>query len=373
MTEFHPLTPSGREAVSFQDAQIGDVQVGQAAQTINNYYLGAAPAAAQAAADRFVDGLTALRRLILHSPAVRDTVVIFNDRFTVARAQVRELINLKELHDLLHNLQYRDLRLLVLNLARFPEDDLTRPSIEQSESQLRDAVQCVEIMVASGSFTTSEVAWSVQLGHSADQIRAGLAGDDRAVIAQAARRARSITSTRLSFINTSLYNKAGSLRPDELAASLNQLQRRLADLAVDEGELARVASGIAGLTELLRHLSGLVIVHNAWQEFENELRRVEDSLRTDTLDLELSWPDMRQRTMELAVGDERWAVELRLRCERLDQALAATQRSQLADLFDRFQSEAGRRFHQIDLGLKQLCNRLDSFREPLNALEAALR
>lgn len=363
----------GSSMLSLAGAQTGDVSVGQVAgnNIIQNTFVfgpGAASASANAA-ERFANGLTALRDLIGHSPAVRDSVVVFTDRLQAARLQVRELINLKTLHDLLHGLQYRDLPTLVRELPRFPDDDASRLSIEQCELQIRDVVQRVDDLINDGFVGAADVPWRSPLLQAVDQIRLGLDTDDRVPIERAARLSRSVIGTRLSALNNSLYQQARSLRLDDLAMPLRTLYERIAAIEDARTAIARVADGIAGLSEIHANLSALVIVHNAWQELDDELRRVESSLRSDTFELELTWPDLRARVVALSAGEERWAAEIRTQVDRLDQALTGGRPAELRVAFDRLQNRVGSRFFQIDFSLKQLCDRLRDFRDPLSELE----
>jgi hypothetical protein len=357
--------------VDLSGAQAGDVSVGQAAQTINNYYT-APSVEAQMAAARFADGLNALRDLIDASPVVRSTVVVFYDRLRAARAHVRELVTLKTVHDQLHGLQYKDLPALVRELRHFPDDDLARYSIADAAGEIRIVIEHVQQMVVDGELLPPIAAWGAPLSKEVEQIEAGLGANSRKQIDDAARRARSIVGIQLSKLNTSLAHRAADLRPEDVAVPLRELHARLTAQAAERAALDRVAGGIDGLLTLHAHLSILVQVHNGWQELEDELRRVETSLRISSDDLEWSWPDLSSRIEQLCAGSERWAVEICGQRDRVAEALEANAQAPARIAFDRLQLLIRKQFFEIDLALKEHCDRLRDFRDPLNDLEFAL-
>jgi len=353
--------------INFGSAQTGDVSFRDVANAIihNTIILSTDPAHAAA---RFADGISALQLIIQRTPAARDTLVIFRDRLAEARLQVRALINLKTLHDLLHAVQYRTLPMIVRELRHFPDDEQAAQSIEQGEIDLRDLHGQIESLVVQEYFQEPEVAWRVTLLRITFEINTGRMGRDRQRIDGALRLAKSVINTRLSSINTNLFQLARALRVEDLALLLRSLVERLVDLESDKQELARVEAGIAGLVELHQLLSALVFVHNGWQELDDELNRIEPSLRMDRSDLALSWPYLRSRVELLCQGAESWAVEIRASVERLGEALVEPGDLPSRAAFDRLQNRISHRFFTIDLNLKSLCDRLRDFRDPLDSL-----
>lgn len=370
----HRPTPQHQNVVSFNDAQLADVQMGQVGHTIINNYYGDEQqrAAAQRAAASFADGLGALRRLVDTSPDIRGTVAVFYERLGAARARVHRLIALKSVHDALHGLQYKDLPSLIRELRHFPEDELTHDSIAVAVDELRAVADVAQAQVDGGELEPEVIPWCPQLRKLADEIAAGLAAGEKLAIDRAARRARSIVGLNLTRLNNQLSGLADTLRPHDMAQPLQGLSERLADLAVDPADLERVTSGVGGLLELHTQLSGLVKVHNDWQTLDDELRRVESSLRVDASELEWSWADLRVRIDALCAGPESWAANIRTQRDQVDQALGAAMLERLAQRFDRLQQGIGRQFFQIDLRLKEHCDRLNRFRDPLNDLDFAL-
>lgn len=359
---------TGGSAVNLGGSQIGDAQFGQIAQHIYNYY----GADAQVAADRFADGLGVLRRLIETSPQIRSTVAVFYERLSFARQRVRALITLKTIHDHLHGLQYKDLPSLVRELSRFPDDEAAHDSIAMAASEIATVVAQVRVMVASGAIAAEAVTWCPQLLKIAGEIDAALAVANRGVIEHAARRAHTIVGTNLSKLNNELARLADDLRPGDLAAPLQELHERLKQMNVDQADVERLAAGIGGLLDLHAGLTALVKIHNGWQTLDDELRRIESSLRVDTSDLEWSWSSLYEQITAVCAVQESWAVVICARRDSLAEALGVAQAPRVRVEFDRLQLLVGRQFFFIDQRLKEHCDRLNYFRDPLNDLESNL-
>jgi hypothetical protein len=358
--------------VDLDGAQVGDVDIGTVVGGAQiNITVHSGDAGASAA--RLADGLSALIELVGQSPAVRSTVAVFHEKLRDARGQVRELIVLKTLHDLLHGVQYQHLPLLDREARRFPDDELARASIEDCLLALRQVATQVGRMLEENEVAAQQVRWQADLGLAADDLQAALDGDESARLERAIRRLNRVVNVEPSVINTNLHAKADDLHLDRLIDSLSELYRRLATLTIPADQLSRVEAGIAGLVDLHARLDTLVHVHNDWQGIDRELRRIDATLRQDTLELEFSWPELHAQVTAVCVGEDEWARKIRQQGERLEKLLAEQRTSDLPVAFDRLQSYIGHHFFDVDTRLKQLCDKLREFHNPFDALEGALQ
>jgi hypothetical protein len=354
------------------ESQVGELATGDIAgnNIIHNTFNFADP---EAGASHFADGLSALLELIGHSPAVRAAVAVFQEQLHDARLRVRELITLKLLHDLLHGIQYQHLPLLMREARRFPDDEFARASIEDSILALDRVNGEIDSLIREGFVSEQSVRWRVVLRTTAIELQTALDTNGSVVITRAIHRLASVITTEPSFINANLHTKANDLRLARLIESLRDMYERLSALAVAPRQLERVKLGTAGLIDLNQHLTGLISEHNDWQIIDRELRRIESTLRQDTIELEFSWPDLRLQVATVCAGSDAWSLKIRQQGERLDQLLAAHRIDDIRNAFDRLQSYIGHQFYDVDSRLKQLCGRLRDFRNPLNALEEALQ
>jgi len=144
------------------NSQAGDITTGDVAGrdviTVNVTLPPVPSGEPSEAAERFADGLSALSDLVSQWPEARAVVQLYYGKLAAARAQVRELINLKVLHDLLHGVQYQDLPLLISESQRFPDDDTAIMGIEHSEINLRSVVDQIEQLVSSGEVPSAEAS-----------------------------------------------------------------------------------------------------------------------------------------------------------------------------------------------------------------------
>jgi hypothetical protein len=353
-------------------AQLGDLATGDIAggNIIHNTFNFPDP---EAGASRFADGLSALLELISHSPAVRSAVAVFQEQLHDARLCVRELISLKFLHDLLHGIQYQHLPLLIREARRFPDDELARASIEDCILALDRVDGDIDSLIREGYTSEQDVRWRAELNTVAADLQVALDSSDSVVIDRAIRRLARIINIEPSLINTNLRTKADDLHLTRLIDSLRALAERLSALAVDQRQLERVSLGAAGLIDLNQRLTSLIVEHNDWQAIDRELRRIESTLRQDTVELEFSWPDLRIQVATICAGTDTWSQKIRQQGEHLDEMLAARQVDDMRGAFDRLQSYIGHQFYDVDNQLKQLCDRLRDFHNPLDALDGALQ
>jgi hypothetical protein len=134
-------------------------------------------------------------------------------------------------------------------------------------------------------------------------------------------------------------------------------QLKDADLASEEGQ--SFAHGVAALAELREEVQALCGEHDAWQEIDAEMRRIDALLGQDIGDLEFSWEGLRKKLAALCEGtDEDWAEVLIDEIEKLDVALAAAVPSLVTQAFRRCYAKVGARFYNVDFELKQLCDEL---------------
>jgi hypothetical protein len=85
--------------------------------TVNNYYY--------ASTSAISTGLSALSELMQRLPEVRRDVSVFQDVLGAAHEQIDLLRDYKDLHDLLHHLQFQFYDDILQEAPRFPADEIT--------------------------------------------------------------------------------------------------------------------------------------------------------------------------------------------------------------------------------------------------------
>ncbi|MBV9279906.1 MAG: CHAT domain-containing protein, partial [Chloroflexi bacterium] len=88
-----------------------------------------------------------------------------------------------------------------------------------------------------------------------------------------------------------------------------------------------------------------------------------------TDDLELSWPDVRERSQVLrSRSADDWAQQLRAAEEKLDAAIQSANPIAMRQQFRSYRRKAGDRFYRVDVDLKRLCDELVTVGEALAAV-----
>lgn len=173
-----------------------------------------------------------------------------------------------------------------------------------------------------------------------------------------------------SRVNAQLVSTASLLRLDALEEAMTTISINLLEettISLEHHILEEVQNGVMALGGLDERLKHLVREHNAWQEIDDEIRRVKSSISISTEELEDAWFDLEPMTRDIINGQqEDWAVSLKEVTDTLDQALSEQVTVTVRRTFLRFQSQIGRRFRQVDLELLTLCQELQRIGESLD-------
>ena len=306
-------------------------------------------------------GLQALRAL-LADPAVAVNSVAgrFAADLAAASRHIVVLSDYKDLHDALHNLHFQCYNFLLLESRRDDPATINWDGLLPAEGILQQIITTTGGAVTRGALPPEETAFLTELQTAAAELTAALEACDAAPLKKATRRIDRVLAIQPSRINLRLLDTARELPLEPLEAGLRQILGQLtgADLASPEGQ--RFATGVEALTRLRGELQALCDEHNAWQEIDSEMRRIEAQLSTDLGDLEFSWESLRKKIAALCEPTTKgqWAAVLNEEIQKLDSVLAAGLAPKITQAFKRCYSKAGARFYDVDFELKSLCDEL---------------
>ncbi len=306
-------------------------------------------------------GLQALRALIADPAVAVDSVAgRFAADLAAASQHIVVLSDYKDLHDALHNLHFQCYNFLLLESRRDDPAAVNWDGLLPAEGILQQIITTTGGAVARGSLPPAETAFLDELKTAATELAAALEACDAAPLKKATRRIDRVLAIQPSRINLRLLDTARELPLEPLESGLKKILGQLtgADLASPEGQ--RFAAGVEALTRLRAELQALCDEHNAWQEIDSEMRRIEAQLSTDLGDLEFSWESLRKKIAALCVPTTKgpWAAELNEEIQKLDSTLAAGLAPKITQAFKRCYSKAGARFYNVDFELKSLCDEL---------------
>jgi hypothetical protein len=312
-------------------------------------------------------GLGALAGL-LQNADVRTTVAIFRADFVAASQQVDVLSDYKDLHDLLHDLQFECYNYIASQVARFPGDEVVIDSLLDHELTFMGLVAGLH-EVAARPTVSGELTWITELSQAEAVLHQALEAKDQVALKRHCRLVRRVLDRYPSRVNERLNSAAKALRMDAIERALTTILDMLKTRVGASAEVASFAVGTASLVDLNQRLTCLVRDHDRWQDVDVELRRVEATMNSDPEELEISWPDIKARTIPLLCGeDESQAQALGRDSTRLEEALHANDPEKARRHFIHFQRQAAGHFYRVDKQLKMLCGQLRTIGAPLAAV-----
>jgi hypothetical protein len=310
-------------------------------------------------------GLSALVEL-MQVPEARAAVVAFDTDFGAACAQIDVLGDYKALHDLLHKLQFHCYNPIVQEARRFPDDDVAVETLMDYELTLGQIVNDLRDVVEQASFAETETLWMQDLVKAQDALGEALEKLDAKLLKRPIWHLNRVLAIQPSQINTRLNAAARALRLPALLEAMGRVSDNLARLDLDPERVGQFEAGVDALVSLNESLTALVGDHDRWQVVDLELRRIEANMEQGTMELEMSWPDLKAMTEPLySDSAEEWAVAFRKDSDHLDDAIAAENPARIKRHFRRFSRHADARFQRVDSILKRLCEDLRKVGEPL--------
>jgi hypothetical protein len=314
-------------------------------------------------------GIDALREL-MQVPEVRTSVITFRVEFEAACEQIDVVANYKALHDLLHTLEIQCYRSIVLEAKRFPEDEIALDNLMDHELTLQSlmkAVQEISVRKILAAYDTKGLTDNLHKAQT--ELHTAIEAMDARQLQRPIVLLTRVLRNEPTRINDHLIEAATALRLPTLVDAMQVIWQEIEGTNLDQKKLHQFQQGIRVLAKLDRRLTALLSGHNYWQGLDLELRRIEENLDRDLFELEISWPDLQERTKGLfdAEADE-WTVTFQQAGEQLDAALKAQNPVNVKLFFRRYRRLASERFYQVDVTLKRLCDELREVDKPLNSL-----
>lgn len=310
---------------------------------------------------------------LLQSSGVHNIVVTFRTDFQATREQVNILAYFKDLHDLLHTLQYKCYNPLVREARTFPGDEVTRENLIDYELTLREIIRELSDIVSRPPITGQTTAWINELAQAARSMQQAIETDDAHLLKRAIWLINRVLANQPSYINANLIATARTLPLPRLLRALVRLREQLVQLNLDQRKLRQFEAGVRALANRNQTLLALVNDHDAWQSVDRELRRIEASLHKDTNELEMSWDYVKVKVRNLCGNStEEWAATLDAESKALEHALGTQDPSRIRQLFLRYHRQASNRFYRVDTNLKRLCDSFREFHDPLAELQRML-
>ena len=311
-------------------------------------------------------GLQALGDLMQRSPQMRAALFAFRADFQAACTQVDVLGDYKDLHDLLHRLQFDCYNVIVKAAARFPADETALDDLQDYLLGLEDILSQLHGVTRRAAVAAADTAWISDVAGAHDELKRVTEQADAKLLKQAIWRLNRTLSIQPTRINTRLTAAARGLRLPELVQALAVAREHLATPGLDVDKVRQFNTGLEGLDNLGRSLQVQVEDHDHWQGVDVELRRIEALIEPDLTELQMSWPDLKAIAAPLYQSQvDEWAVAMSKEAEALDEALASDNPVKTRRAFRNYRNRAGHHFFQVDTDLRKLCSELRPIGAPL--------
>lgn len=304
----------------------------------------------------------------LQSPRIRQEFNRFRVVFRGARLQIELLGTYKELHDTLQDLEPPFLT-IDRNRQRLASDPVVWEELAEPAVDLQSIIQKVLALLQT-PLIQSEATWpEQQLTASIQDLELAFEAMDLRKLEQGMARVRRVLTREKSRIDTHIVACVRDLQFQVLTEAL----QRIHDAIVTTSPGATGARHLASLSEDVRvigqRLTTLVQEHHRWQEVDNEMRRVGESLSANVSELELIWPDLTLVLMPLvAERHEEWASDLTRLLKEIQALLDANDAVRARRLYANFRRKANRRFCDVDDEMLHMCRNLRQIGESLNLL-----
>ncbi len=348
----------GQGDVTGRDKNVAGGHIIQAAAGSTIIIGGAATAQAGA-------GLQALGELAGRSSAVRDAVVVFRTEFQEASRQIDVLGDYKDLHDLLHQLEFECYDVLLGAAATFPDDE--DDSLIKYHLKLEDIADQLQEVNGRGFVARQDTVWIQRLAVLPADLDRALNTTDKKLLDNVLRRIKQTLDIQPSQINTRLNTTARALRLPALVQALAQVRDNLsAQPDLDSDKVSQFHRGVDALVNISGTLTALIDDHDGWQAVEALLNRIEDMMEADTQELEMSWPDLKTMSAPLCSRrTDKPAIAFLKEAATLEETIASANPDRIRKSFLSYRTRAGQLFYRIDVDLKRLCGELRKVGEPL--------
>ncbi len=315
-----------------------------------------------------VDNSLSILEGLVKRPDFKAKVVALQTDFEAAGSQIDLLTNYKDLHDLLHNLQYLCFNGLVQEARRFPEDPLSMDILLDHELTLDGLIDNLAEVAHRPGMPASELDWITDMVTAHDQLEQAIQNLDAEPLQRALRLIKRVLDRQPTRINERLNAAARALRLVAIEQSMMAIRKDLRRLKLAPQQVKRFENGVTALGDLGENLTRLVEDHDRWQAIDLELRRIEALMSHDLSEIKLSWPELRAKVDPLCQESAApWANWIRGDSQDLDKALASKNPALIRQCFQRYRRRVGNRFYQVDTDLKSLCHELRSVGQPLTS------
>ena len=322
------------------------------------------------------EGLRALVEL-MQNPEVHAKAAAFQTIFLATSRQIEVLGYYKDLHDLLHTLQfscYNYLMNIVRSAKRDPDNISIWDDVVDYERSVEKIIEGLRVAAAPTPVVQVSFPWIDRLLVNLKQVFQAIDENNVDGIASAINPIQRILATEPSRINDRLAMAADALQLPALINALRGVRNTIDVDGINRTTVKKFGDGVSAICDLKEKLDTLIESHNRWQEIDIELRRIEGQMTSDNSELENSWTELKSMIESQVVNvEEQWAKLLQREIQKLDGTLTDTDQKKIGQAFQSLRTRANYRFYDVDCSLKILCEKLRGVGQPLTSVWEMIR
>jgi len=316
-------------------------------------------------------GLKALERLLEGSPVLKEAVFASRTQLEEIKTEIDRIADYKDVHDLLHQLQYACYNMIRREEPNFP--DLAALEILGSyEMNMGTILVRLRAVEARQRIHASELAWigDIENAQSLLQKAIDFTQPDGAALRKSSWLLMRVINRFPSVINQSLLREAHHLELETLLQTMQGIVPTAEDTSQDLRSVSQFVEGLDAIRELHRRLGALTREHDSWQKLELEFVQLDEMLETDPSFLDFAWKDLIVPLLENLLGEDPDPGMQRIQAARelLSNEIAAQNTPRIKSSLSLLRRETGLQFFQVDVNLKSLCGELRKVAEPLEGI-----
>ncbi|MDJ0714806.1 MAG: CHAT domain-containing protein [Prochloraceae cyanobacterium] len=304
---------------------------------------------------------------LMQIPSLKNAVIKFKTEFQAILDEVEIISTYKDLHDLLHILEFRCYKSILSEARHFP-DDYEICNLELYGQELQDIIADVEGIVVQKNPAAEGITWHQNLDRALEFLYNALEKEDKSQLKKAIWFINRVIASEPSQINRALVSTAKVLRLPTLVDAMSSILALIVDSQLEPAKINQFQDSVSSLSKLNDSLKFLVTTHDRWQRIDSQLRRIETVMAntSDLFELEMSWSDLNGEVAEQCQdSQESWAISLQKEAERLDEAIAAQNTPKVRRYFSSYRNRASQGFYKINQELRNFCGNLREVGNPL--------
>ncbi len=317
--------------------------------------------------DRASRGINIVADLI-PIPLVKTAVIKFKVEFQAISEQVEMLATYKDLHDLLHELEFKCYQGILREARHFPDDCTCISILESYGEDLKDIIAEVEAIITQKNPATEGISWHQDLKQALEFWQIALEEEEKSQLKKAIWCINRIIASQPSQINTALVSTAKLLRLPDLVEGMSDIWTSIKNSELEAEKRNQLQESVNALAKLDDELKMLVKSHDNWQKIDSQLRRIETvtANTSDLFELEMSWSGLKAEVEEQCQNkQESWVISLEKEAKRLDKAIADHNSLKVKQYFSSYRNRASQGFYKIDRELRKFCGNLREVGNPL--------